>query len=151
MRGRKPIPNKLKLLTGSKYVRNSPRPRGLRNFYCARWLSPRAKAFWRKYAKKLDQLGLLTELDRPAFEVLCEIYALTCDVWDLLREQGLSTVDERGLVRKNPLFSVYMAAMKEMKAYLCEFGMTPSSRARLDINELEDADDFWREMFFGDN
>jgi phage terminase small subunit len=66
---------------------------------------------------------------------------------ETLRDEGLLAVDERKLTRKNPAFSILMIAIKEFKAYLLEFGMTPSSRARIDIRDLKGSEDEWDEFF----
>ena len=61
-----------------------------------------------------DQLGLLTEADLPALEMLCLHYAVTRMAWRSLNDEGLtveSTVETeretRVTIKKNPAASVF--------------------------------------------
>lgn len=115
MRGRKPKPTALKILDGDRADRINHAepllPEGDTAFpehFCvdADGLDF-AREQWAELAPLLSRVGLLTEGDRPALALLCEAYALT---------------------RLDPLD--YKARSLYLKA-LGEFGLTPSSRARI--------------------
>ena len=94
-------------------------------------LSPPARAFWRKNAPILMRYGLLTTLDEMAFEILCILYGQWFDAVIMLDTQGLASIDERRLPRKNPVVSIYKGFTSELAIWLRMFGLTPDSRQRL--------------------
>ena len=94
-------------------------------------LSPPAKAFWRKNAPILMRYGLLTIIDESAFDILCVLFGQWFDTVILLDEQGLATIDERKLPRKNPVVSINKVYTTELAQWLRMFGLTPDSRQRL--------------------
>src|SRR3989304_3311411 len=76
-RGPAAKPASLRLLEGNpgkRPIREGPKPRPLRPT-CPSWLSPQAKAEWRRLAPELERLGLLTHLDRAAFAAYCQSFA----------------------------------------------------------------------------
>jgi P27 family predicted phage terminase small subunit len=99
-------------------------------------LSPHGRAFWRSVAPVLQRLGLLTELDGMAFQVLCETHARGEYARRRLRmlERRLrqaTTLEQLALIRKAEV-SVERAehAFRQLAA---EFGLTPAARSRLDV------------------
>ena len=77
-RGRKPTPTALKVLEGNPGKRklndNEPRPEK-KAPSCPKWLEPEAKKEWRRLAKKMEQMGVLTEVDMAAFAGYCQAAA----------------------------------------------------------------------------
>ena len=77
-RGRKPTPTAIKELEGNPGKRplnkNEPKPTK-KAPPCPKWLEPEAKKEWRRLAKKMEQLGVLTEVDMAAFAGYCQAYA----------------------------------------------------------------------------
>ena len=69
-RGRKPKPTAVKQLEGNPGKRqlnaNEPKP-AARAPSCPKWLEDDAKKEWRRLAKQMEQLGILTEVDMAAF------------------------------------------------------------------------------------
>lgn len=76
-RGRKPKPTAIKVLEGNPGKRplnaNEPKPEK-KSPKCPSWLEPEAKKEWRRMAKVLERLGVLTEIDAAAFEVTRKFY-----------------------------------------------------------------------------
>lgn len=71
MAGRKPKPTALKTLEGNpgkrKINKKEPIPgKGIPT--CPEWLLPEAKLEWERLAAVMDQMGLLTEVDRTAYQ-----------------------------------------------------------------------------------
>jgi len=95
-------------------------------------------AEWKRTAPELTKVGLLTDLDKPAFAQYCYHYCQWDAVTAEIRRTGLLVVEQRDpddpdKVRvpfRNPLLPVAAEHSKMMLRYLTEFGMTPSSRSR---------------------
>lgn len=83
------------------------------------YLDDHAKEFWDKYAEQLNELGVLTQADGEAFAQCCQQYSLCRQ---LEKEEGDTSL--RRLLQ----------ARRELFVYLREFGLTPSSRSRLDVS-----------------
>ena len=78
MAGRKPKPTALKALEGNpgkrKLNKKEPMPgKGMPD--CPKWLLPDAQEEWKRLCEKLNQMGVLTEVDRSAFAAYCQSYA----------------------------------------------------------------------------
>jgi phage terminase small subunit len=125
----RPKPKELRLLEGNRGHRpipETPQPRSKHSFpYAPRHLSEIAKKEWRTRGKELFRLGLLTILDIPAFEAYCEWYA------EFHEAQSLTAKKEAG---------------HQMRMFLTEFGMTPSSRTKVDVDKLSDDESEWDEL-----
>ena len=69
-RGRKPTPTAIKLLEGNPGKRplnaNEPKPEK-KAPSCPKWLEPEAKTEWRRLAKQMEQIGILTQVEMAAF------------------------------------------------------------------------------------
>ncbi len=135
MRGRRPKPTRLKLLQGNPgkrpLNRGEPKPRASVPT-CPTQLSPAAKREWNRVAKELAALGLLTRIDRAALAAYCEAWATWLDAIEKVQRHGpVVKAPDSGFPMQSPYLSVANQAQKQMRAYLVEFGMTPSSRTRI--------------------
>ncbi len=144
-RGPTPKPAHLKTLEGNPGKRplkgNSAKPRSVAPD-CPDWLSPEAKAEWKRLAPELERLGLLTVLDRAAFSCYCQSYAHVVQAQAVLREHGTMYVTGSGRVRERPEVAIASSSLKLMRAFAVEFGLTPSSRSRFSLPDpLTDEDD----------
>ncbi len=77
-RGRKPKPTAIKILEGNPGKRqlNEHEPQPMKKApSCPKWLEPEAKREWRRLAKTLEAMGVLTEADMAAFAGYCQAYA----------------------------------------------------------------------------
>jgi P27 family predicted phage terminase small subunit len=91
----------------------------------------------------LAACGLLTVVDRAALEAYCESYAQWKEAMEALRENGLTFATETGYVQQRPEVAIANSAPKAMRAFMGEFGMTPSSRSRVRVpGKGEEADPF---------
>ena len=69
-RGRKPTPTAIKMLEGNPGKRplNTKEPKPAKKApSCPKWLEPEAKKEWRRLAKLMEQIGILTEKYMPPF------------------------------------------------------------------------------------
>jgi P27 family predicted phage terminase small subunit len=67
----------------------------------------------------------------------------------VLKDEGLTSEDERSLLRKHPIAQVLRDNSQMFKVFSSEFGLSPSSRANLDIPQKDDESDDARKFFFG--
>ena len=154
--GRKPNPSRKNKLTGNPGKRpankNEPQPdipekipRAPRN------LDATAKKEWRRMAKQLHRLGLLTVSDLSAFASYCSQYSIWYQATEAIREHGILVKAQSGFPAISPWVSVANKAQTEMRKWLTEFGMTPSSRSRIDIPKPKEksAMQRYREAGFG--
>ncbi len=124
------MPRTLCLRNGS--AETSPRPRPSR-VSRPEWLSPEAKAEWKRLAPELERLGLLTPLDRAAFTCYCQSYGHWLQAQRAIKERGTLYVTATGRVRERPEVAIAESSLKLMKAFAVEFGLTPSSRSRFSL------------------
>jgi P27 family predicted phage terminase small subunit len=153
--GRKPKPTEQKKLAGNPgkralndaepaYKTADPRvPKGK--------LPKEAQELWRALAGHMAELGVLKVTDLPALEMLCLHYAvaraalaqmLTDGRVEVENEQGERFVVSEGIavtidsavgLKKHPAATVLKENSLAFKAYLTEFGLTPSSRVRIKV------------------
>lgn len=148
-RGRKPKPSHLKEVEGNPGKRplneNEPRPRPVAPA-CPRWLPPEAKKEWKRVAPILKRLGLLTEIDGDALMAYCwAVHRFKHAARMLLPGEDGKYKDivttPNGHYQANPYVTMANQALKEMRAFQTEFGMTPSSRSRITLPGLEEDDE----------
>src|SRR3990167_3655274 len=115
MAGRKPTPTAMKLLAGNPgkrpLNRRAPKPT-LGVPPCPKWLSLEARKEWRWVVKELAQAGVLSRIDRTMLAVYCHLVA------EFVQAAAKGE-------------SVIPAKIAQIRALASEFGLTPSSRARL--------------------
>lgn len=162
MPGPAPKPTALKKLAGNpgKRALNSSEPQPERVVPAMpRGLPKRAQRFWKSHAGKLDNLGLLTAVDGPAFTMMALHYAVALEALEIIQQGlvvadgedgtpgsvvmgGLMAVDENGAMRKHPLLQVWRENSTAFRQYAMQFGLTPASRGRLSIPEPTPEDDY---------
>ena len=138
MRGRKPLPTHLKIVQGNRGRRplNGAEPTPTRARPRApKHLSNRARRAWHVLAERLDRMGVLSEVDGIALEALCEAYADYLEARQVIAAHGAyyTTTNSTGgtMQRAPPAVAVAKNADARVRAWLCEFGLTPSSRSRV--------------------
>ncbi len=142
MRGRKPKPSGLKLVTGTDRAdrRNpeEPKPQPA----CPDppgHLKGEARAEWDRVCVQLVTLGILSQIDRAALAAYCQAYGRWIQAETALDRmadrdavtQGLMIKTQGGNAIQNPLVGTANKAMSDMIRYAAEFGMTPSARSRI--------------------
>ena len=144
MKGRKPIPLRIKQLTGNPGKRKLPdEPQFADGAGPApKHLSKEAKAEWRAMAPALEAAGLLKCVDRAALAAYCQAYGRWVQAERRINEDNMAVKAPSGYPMQNPWLSIANKSMEQMKAFLVEFGMTPSSRARVAPVAQPAADDF---------
>lgn len=76
----------------------------------------------------------MAEIDATALMLLCEAYATWEQAGEKLREYGLVIKTPNGYPAQSPYFAIANRAQEQVTRLLTEFGMTPSSRARVAVS-----------------
>ena len=147
MTGR-PKPTALKLIEGNRgrrpFNKREPKPRPVVP-KCPRHLNDAAKVEWKKIAKTLHKLGLLTEIDGGQLALYCQAWGRWIEAEDALKKHGtVIKSPNSGWPIQSPYLAVANKAMEQMQRALSEFGMSPASRTRVrgaDISAEDDGSD----------
>ncbi|SDD88712.1 phage terminase small subunit P27 family [Ruegeria marina] len=142
MRGRKPYPGK----------RDAPRPPDALP-RCPAHLTPVAAKEWRRLAKPLYDMGVLSITDRAALAAYCQAWARWVEAEEKLRETPMLIRTPSGYAQQSPWLSIANKQMELMGRYMAELGLTPAARARLPANAVPDAGPVtvFRVLFQGDD
>jgi P27 family predicted phage terminase small subunit len=144
--GPKPKPTCLKILNGEPNKRRinfaEPKP-SLKRPHCPSFLSKEAKKEWRRIAPQLERSGVLSKIDGAALAAYCTAWARWVDAERILQKSGVLVKAPSGFPMQSPLLAIANKAMHQMVKILTEFGMTPSSRSRIRIDDSgsEDGED----------
>lgn len=133
-RGRKPKPTALKELEGNPGKRQlnerEPKPK-MKAPTCPKWLDNDAKKEWRRLAKQMEQLGILTEVDMAAFAGYCQAYSRWKEAEEFISKHGAIVKTPSGYWQQVPQVSIAQKYMKQMSRFCEQFGLTPASRSRI--------------------
>mgnify|MGYP000913998384 FL=1 len=141
MAGRKPKPTALKELAGNPGKRplNEREPKPTAKLPTApKHLTSAARAEWRRMGKELLALGVLTSVDRAALAAYCVAYARWAEAEVQVAKLGTVVKTSNGNLIQNPYLAVANRAMEYMTKLATEFGMTPSSRSRVQVQAPAD-------------
>ena len=112
---------------------NEPKPAPIAP-KCPAWVNPEGKRHWKYIAPKLLRLGLLTEIDGGALACACNEFGEYIQLRRIIKSKGSRTfMTDTGYEAAIPEISIANKALANYKNLLTEFGMTPSSRSRIDI------------------
>lgn len=134
MRGRRPKPTRLKVLTGNPGKRplNEDEPRPVPVIpECPLELGPVAKQEWERLAGELGNLQLLTTLDRAALAAYCNAYGLWIEAIEAIQKYGTMVKSPSGYPIQSPYVSIANRQAEIMMRIASEFGFTPASRSRI--------------------
>jgi P27 family predicted phage terminase small subunit len=120
----------------------TPKPKPIRASDAPSDLSIYARECWQMHAPELDELGLLSVLDRGSFRLACECYAIARSALDEMRfrkadgtpderKKGLQTIVQdtnHGTMRRHPALIVFGQFAASYRQWCSEFGLTPSAR-----------------------
>ena len=143
--GRKPLPTNLKLLKGTVNTtrekgKNEPKPK-TENIRMPAGMPASARRHWKPLLRMLRDAGIMTVADTVALEALCIVYARWREANEAIAESGLLVRDQgRRLPKLNPYVRIANQSFDQLKSMLAEFGMTPSSRTRVNSTKGEDSE-----------
>lgn len=99
------------------------------------------RAEWEHVAAEMDRLELAKPMDRQALASYCLAVERQWAAQEIVRDEGVITVGQRGVV-KNPAVTVVEEAGRMIRAWAREFGMTPSAENNLaGFGQREEAGD----------
>jgi P27 family predicted phage terminase small subunit len=134
MRGRRPKPTRLKVLTGNPGKRplnaNEPQPEATVP-ECPVELGPVARREWDRLAVELSSLRILTNLDRAALAAYCGAYAMWAEATEAIQKFGTMVKSPSGYPQQSPYVAVANRQAEIMMRIASEFGFTPASRSRI--------------------
>ena len=151
MRGRKKLPTEIKLLKGTlradREIKDAMKPTKIIDLpYPPEYLNEDAKKEWYVIIKEYQKLGMISNLDLGILGLYCNEISIYIEMTNKLRDK------DRVMVFKNPDGTVKYAAQvpyqkiandalaKALKI-ASEFGLTPSSRTKIDTGQNLDNDD----------
>jgi P27 family predicted phage terminase small subunit len=137
--GRKPIPTEVKRLLGNPGQRPLPKegeepssPIVYELPPAPDWLGEYGAAEWNRVGPYLIENKMLTEADLLTFGAYCSNVDMLIEAKIQIKERGITVFGARGPVR-NPALASFAAASTTLRSLAAEFGMTPSSRARIKL------------------
>jgi len=99
-------------------------------------------------SRRLSALGLLSEIDGNMLSLYCDAYARWVVGSRGLQKHGLLTkASKKGGVVRSPYATLVNQALAQMVRISAEFGLSPSSRARIQTSK-EDAGSTAENEFF---
>ena len=134
MRGRRPKPTRLKVLTGNPGKRplNHDEPRPAPEIpECPPELGPVARREWDRLVGELGKLKLVTNLDRAALAAYCGAYALWSEATEAIQKFGTMVKSPSGYPIQSPYLAIANRQAELMMRISAEFGFTPASRSRI--------------------
>jgi P27 family predicted phage terminase small subunit len=137
--GRKPLPRKFHILNGTdrpcRRNENEPVPDEFPDIpKPPAHLSKTAKKEWKRMSKVLHASGLLTQLDYSQFAIYCQAWGRWVDAEKKITETSMVVKTANGNPINNPYMNIANTAMRDCHKFLSEFGMTPSSRTKIKID-----------------
>lgn len=110
------------------------------------YLSTDAKNEWRKIVSELDEIGTLAIVDRASLVLYIEAWQRYNDH----QNEPLTMVSPNGVAMISPAYQIIKHEREVMRRFYESFGLSPMSRAKLDIEVQAGKDDF-TQFLFGNN
>ena len=152
MRGRKPKPSALKKLAGNPgkraLNRNEPTPE-LKVPAAPKHLNKVARAEWKRVTAQLLILGMLGEIDMAALAAYCSAWADFVEASaHVNKKNGAVAYNAQGAPIRSPWMLIKKQAMDQVIAFSAQFGMTPSSRSRVNLPPDDSPEEKMASMLF---
>ncbi len=107
---------------------------------------------WNRIAPMLVNLGLLTKMDITSFEAYCKNYSRYREAeeeMDQIKKTWFTT--GTNYVQQLPQVSIAHNYLKLCKDFMTEFGLTPSSRGRMELPSNKGEEDTMENLMKGDD
>lgn len=147
LRGPRPLTNKMLKLRGSwRANANKDQPQPLAGApTCPAWLDKDAKRAWRRLIPQLVFMGVVTQADRNALARYCQTWARWKKAEEFIQKYGETypLKDEKGNVKcfmPWPQVSISNQMSQTLTRLEQEFGLTPSARTRINVNNVAPVD-----------
>lgn len=96
---------------------------------------------WKRIAPILHSLKLLTKIDLSNFIGYCIAFQHYVTANKKIKKEGMIFINSKGIAHQSPYIYIAEKKYKEMKVFMTELGMSPTSRAKLQIKQSKDDDD----------
>lgn len=135
MRGRKPKPTVLKLISASRKPMIPDEPQPLGNLATPpESLSERERAVWIRTIARAP-VGLLRELDSDILQMYCETWVEREDARAKLKEFGTVVKSPtQGVPIQSPYKSIENKCTEILKGLMSELGFNPTARSRISVS-----------------
>jgi len=143
--GRKAQPTQLKVVRGNPGKRplNDSEPQlDITIPDAPDFLSDTAKEHWSDIVIHLHDARIMTALDADALSLYCEAYSRWVEANEKIKLHGMVVKSPSGYPMQTPYLSVSNKAFDQMKSIMVEFGMTPSSRSKIQVSKPEATNPF---------
>ena len=97
---------------------------------CPSHLNGEARKTWSKFGRALIEMGVLTWVDLHGLAAYCVVHARWLEVETQLQTYGVM-LSQDGRLFPSPYLKIAEDCLKQMRAWMTEFGITPSSRSRV--------------------
>jgi len=135
--GRAPTPTSIRILKGNPQHRplNDQEPKiASGDLQPTEDLDEIALQTWRRDVPILLAAGLATPADAEPLTTTCQKWSEWVQIQRRLRTEGLIVV-RKGIPVRHPLAQQADVIAGQLKGYFVEFGMTPSSRSRIKVDQ----------------
>lgn len=149
MSGPPKTPTHLRLVRGNPSKRainkNEPQPeKGIPP--TPKHFNKQERYWFQVLGERLEAMGVMTVLDGMALELLVGAYIEWRRHRDVIEQEGESykttSADGSMMIRPHPQVAMMADAWKRICRMQAEFGMTPASRSKVNVNEAETIDPF---------
>lgn len=147
-RGPQPKPTNQKQLEGTYRPDRAPanEPAADGKPICPSWLSQDAKTEWRRLVPDLIASGLAGRIDRNALARYVETWTRWRQAVQMIAKSGevIPIKNEDGSLKylqTSPYVSIARSLGDQLQKLEQSFGMTPSSRSRIDVGQTEAQDE----------
>lgn len=89
---------------------------------------------WKRVTKELSSIKVLTEVDRAAVEQYAEVWGRWREAMEDCKRNGSVLHSESGAY-ENPASKIASRCADQIHKYLCQFGLTPASRSRVNVTQ----------------
>lgn len=103
------------------------------------WLNSPAKREWKRMVPLLHNAGVLTQADLSSLAAYCQAYGQFIEATKVIKAEGYTFESDKGNILQRPEVGIANTAMKLMVTIAREFGMTPSSRSNIKVEEVEES------------
>jgi P27 family predicted phage terminase small subunit len=100
-----------------------------------RHLKGAARTEWQRVVPQLKRLGIASALDRACIAAYCASWQRWLKAEENLERYGAIVKSPSGFPMLSPYVSIAAAALKNMRAFAAELGLTPAARTRVQADE----------------
>lgn len=142
-RGPAPTPTSMLKLRGSTVNRPLEPETDGKPPVAPEWMTDAARIHWEPTVSALTSKGVLdSQLDGDAVALYCQCLADYIDAQDKINRMGATFVvkgnnGDAKYIQQSPFVGIRNKLLGELRRYQQEFGMTPASRARVEVDKQQ--------------